>query len=147
MRKVYKIRHFITFQLVVFAGSVTYSQSEASLRGDEKPAVVRVPAKDGAIHFATGRDAVLYCVMTNDTKVLRRLLAEGHDIKTPLGTESWTFLHFASQKGYTGVAALLLRSGADLNARNSAGHTPWDVAIANSHKEMADWLLSYKSKH
>ena len=126
--------------LLAFSISSAYSEPEAPPAAEHKPVVVSVPDLDGNLHPMTGRDAILYCVMVNDTTHLGQLLAEGHDIKRPFGDQGLTFLHLAAQHGFIASGELLIRHGADLNARNADGLTPLDLAIGSDHMEMAVML-------
>ena len=108
--------------------------------------VVQVPGKDGTLKPLTGRDAIFYCVIVNDTDHLRLLLAEGHDIKSAIGDQGLTLLHHAAFKGHLKVAEMLLQSGADINARNAMGRTALDIATANGQTEMAKKLRGYAQK-
>ena len=46
----------------------------------------------------------------------------------------------AAIMGRTDVARILVKAGADLNARDSGGETPLMHALAHSHLEVADVL-------
>lgn len=126
----------VEFNLADFINSVA----------DRKAVVVQVPGKDGTLNPMTGRDAILYCAIVNDTDRLRLLLAEGHDIKSAIGDQGLTLLHHAAFQGHLKVAELLLQSGADINARNAMGRTALDIATANGQTEMAKMLRGYAPK-
>jgi hypothetical protein len=110
---------------------------------------VELRTLDGKVGYATGRDAVLQCVMVNDTTNLRRLIAEGQDIKAPLAgetTRGWTFLHLAALQGHAEVAELLIQSGADLNAKSNDGFTPLKIARDNRRSGVVAILQKYGAK-
>ena len=58
---------------------------------------------------------------------VKRLLDQGIDVNA-IG-HSNTLLHLAAQAGYAYVAAYLIVHGADVDARNSSGQTPTQVAM------------------
>ncbi|KAG6973948.1 hypothetical protein JG688_00003297 [Phytophthora aleatoria] len=71
-------------------------------------------------------------VSYNHMELVVFLLASGADVK--LGdNEMDTPLHRCET---VECAKLLLDHGADLNARNSEGQTPYDIAIEDEHKEL-----------
>ena len=112
------------------------------------PVRVKIRTLDGDVSYATGREAVLECVMVNDTDNLRRLIAEGQDIKTPLlgMAERWTFLHFAVSKGHEEVARLLLEHGAEVNAQSTNGTTALSIAQSHHQTNLIDLLRKYGAK-
>ncbi|KAF1785093.1 Ankyrin repeat-containing domain [Phytophthora cactorum] len=71
-------------------------------------------------------------VSYNHMELVVFLLASGADVK--LGDNDMdTSLHRCET---VECAKLLLDHGADLNARNSEGQTPYDIAIEDEHKEL-----------
>ena len=58
--------------------------------------------------------------------------------KTKLG---WTALHFATHKGYTELAAYLVKSGAALDGMTIKKQTPMHLAAAAGQKETCQKLL------
>lgn len=71
---------------------------------------------------------------------LRRLLAGGMDANTPLGVRRGTLLHQAAHSGKDRLAALLLRAGADPNAKKTDGQTPLQAAVWGGHPELVKLL-------
>jgi ankyrin repeat protein len=51
-----------------------------------------------------------------------------------------TILHSAARTGYPRVMRLLLQKGGDASARNAAGRTALDIALANGNSEAAELL-------
>lgn len=103
----------------------------------EAPTPVLVEARTldhRLIGFYTGRDAIYGCVISanaGNVGVLRRLMKERHDLKTPY-SGGWTLLHFAAFQGTPQAVTLLIEHGADVNARISDGPSVLDVA-RNGH--------------
>ena len=117
----------------LFTVALILASGCAHPRHAKEPVRVEIRTLDGEVGHVTGRGAVLECVMSNDIKNLKRLIAEGQDIKTPLPghSRSWTFLHLAALQGHAGAAELLIQNGADVNAKSKDGVTPLGVAQAS----------------
>ncbi len=78
-------------------------------------------------------------VKTGDFPTTRRLLGEDPALANARDKEfGATALHWAALRGHSAVAGLLIASGADPAARNSAGETPEQVARRSKHPEVAD---------
>ena len=118
-----------------------------SSRSVREPVHVEERTLDGSVGYSIGRDAVLTCVTLNDTKNLKRLIAEGQD-QIPLrgSKEGWTFLHIAAQKGHVEAAELLIKNGADVNAKTDAGFTPLKIAEEQHQSRMIDLLHKHNAK-
>jgi len=67
--------------------------------------------------------------------------AYGHHKPSP--GWGYTLLHFAVEGGQKGVAALLLESGADVNAQNERAPTPLHVAAKEGRAGMAKFLFRH----
>jgi ankyrin repeat protein len=68
------------------------------------------------------------------------LIAHGADVNAR-GPNGWTAVHFAAQRN-TGpkTLALLVDSGADLEARDDDGHTPREIAQRNGKVRLVEWI-------
>jgi ankyrin repeat protein len=69
--------------------------------------------------------------------MVKLLISYGEDI-TQTVPEGTTLLHLAAEKGHADVVELLIQKGAALNAENSQGDTPLDVAINHGQKKAAN---------
>ncbi|MGC2745487.1 MAG: ankyrin repeat domain-containing protein [Candidatus Angelobacter sp.] len=56
-------------------------------------------------------------------------------------------MHLAAEGGYEEVAELLLTHGAEVNAKDNEGDTPFSDAISFGHEHMAEWLTSARQRH
>ncbi|XP_078594959.1 uncharacterized protein LOC144872546 [Branchiostoma floridae x Branchiostoma japonicum] len=72
-------------------------------------------------------------------QTVRRGLEAGVDINAR--RDSWTSLHVASQYGQTEVAELLIKNGADLEARDIFDQTSLHVASLSGQTEVAELLI------
>ena len=117
-------------------------------RHSSQPVRVESRTLDGKPYSLTGRDAVLHCVMVNDTNHLRQLVAEGQDIKSPFRelANGWTVLHLAAQEGHVEVARLLIENGANVVAKSANGATPLSIAESNHRTEVIELFRKYVGK-
>ncbi|MHC4570142.1 MAG: ankyrin repeat domain-containing protein, partial [Planctomycetota bacterium] len=51
-----------------------------------------------------------------------------------------TPLCVAVRWGYQDIAELLLENGADINAKDSGGKTPFDIAIEKDYRALSEFL-------
>jgi hypothetical protein len=132
------------FPAMVFLLGVGCSQ----LHHAPEPVRVARSTKEGRSYYESGRDALLTCVIVNDTKNLRHLLAEDPDINTPmLGSESrWSFLHFAALHAHPEVVELLLEHGADVRAKTPAGVTALSIAQDGAQGKNGEELIERSRK-
>lgn len=89
--------------------------------------------------------AVLY----NDTARVRRMLAAGVDVNEKSKTEvaqGGTALHFAAALGEDGMVRLLVDAGADIEAVDKYGRTPFEIAKAMRNPEIAKYLKETELK-
>jgi ankyrin repeat protein len=50
----------------------------------------------------------------------------------------------AAQMGQREIVEILVRGGADINSKSTAGETASDLALANQHREIAVFLNQYQ---
>lgn len=77
---------------------------------------------------------------TDGDQVLRRMLEEGADPNTPAGPLSETPLHVATRRRRHSAVELLLEQGADIDAKNAGGKTPYAHAVRRGFVEIAELL-------
>ncbi len=89
------------------------------------------------------RSPLLSAVMMQGGQPAVELLL-GHKAHVNVGRAGygWTPLHEAANRGNKAIAELLLKAGADVNARDRGGSTPLYRAVANKHLETAEFLLT-----
>ena len=84
--------------------------------------------------------------LKGDLAALRSLLGQSTCTRAVLSTTKagQTALHYSSRRGHAAASSLLLRAGADPNAREDAGWTPLMLAAKRGHAETAAQLLDAK---
>ena len=83
-------------------------------------------------------------VVLGDAKAVTRLLANGADVNTKGrydDHDGLTALFLAATLGYKEIVKILLRHGADVNAKTNKGLTALNSASNNGHKEVVNLLL------
>ena len=122
-----------------------------------------------AAAFATGcgtpcaddpdREAAFDAAWRNDLEAMRRLIARnpraastgqcappdtliGRLVARQLGAGTPTVLHIAARQGHAEFAAMLLKAGADVEARDSEAATPLHPAAHYGHDEVVRVLLA-----
>jgi ankyrin repeat protein len=73
------------------------------------------------------------------------LLIAGADVNAHNSNEHWgtTPLHAAAHANQAAIAALLIKHGADLNAKDLNGHTPLHHTTFHKAKKVADLLRKH----
>ncbi|XGA08208.1 MAG: ankyrin repeat domain-containing protein [Wolbachia endosymbiont of Xenopsylla cheopis] len=57
-----------------------------------------------------------------------------------------SLLRWVARKGYITIARLLIKLGADVNAKDNDGETALHCAAVNGHKKTVELLSNYKIK-
>ncbi|CAH0480077.1 unnamed protein product [Peronospora belbahrii] len=87
---------------------------------------------------------------TDNVVKMKRLLARGIQVDTlgehVEGVHRRTPLHWAAVVGKVNAAKLLLKVGADPNAKDRDGRTPLHWAARNNHDEVVSLLLAYNAQ-
>lgn len=79
-------------------------------------------------------------VSNNRISIVKIFIDKGIDINLQYKCNGNTPLHLASEKGYYGIAKLLIEAGADKTILNSKNQTPLDLAITGEYTETANLL-------
>ncbi len=88
---------------------------------------------------------IIKAAKTGDADAVRKLLEADKSLVNARDTDNSTPLHCASWKGHPEVAAILLDSGADINAKNTNDHwgdTPLHAAAHGGQKAVAEILIA-----
>jgi cytohesin len=89
-----------------------------------------------------GMPPLIYAVTGGFQPVVELLLAYKADPNVG-GTQSrWNPLQEAAERGRKGIAEVLLKAGADVNAKAKDGWTPLHIAVSGKQREVAELLLA-----
>lgn len=97
------------------------------------------------INIGYGKTPLHFAARYGKEKSATYLIAvqENLDIKD---SDGWTALHTAAYHGQLGIAAKLLKAGADPNLVSGSGSTVYGMASSGGHPEMMDMLKPYMKK-
>ena len=102
----------------------------------------RVAPEGASLYVAKRGTALHVCAAANRLAVATHLVeVAGADVNSPAGAHGATPLHVACRCGHAAVAGLLLRNGADRDARDEQGDTPLHRAVEGGHVDLARRLL------
>ena len=96
----------------------------------------------------SGTPLLLQAVIENNQPAVELLLAHQADVNATnkgVNSDGMAPLHTGAAFGYTNIAELLLKSGADVKARDKNGDTPLHLAVRNGRRELAELLLANKA--
>lgn len=82
------------------------------------------------------RQAMLAAVAKGDLTKLHWLLAKNVEVNFSEGGMTPAML--TAEKGYTDIMQILISHGADMHAKNEAGKTPMEIALANGFSRTAE---------
>ena len=97
-----------------------------------------IPGREGAY-------ALTSAAANGHTVVVELLILWECDLMVRYGTEQSTALHLASENGYLECCRLLVKAGADINARNGLDDTPLILACYNGFTSLVKYLLAHQA--
>jgi quinoprotein dehydrogenase-associated probable ABC transporter substrate-binding protein len=106
--------------------------------------IVNMLVKAGAKLEAADNDGLTplgVAAQNGKSKSLEALVAAGADVNQPIGQAHYTPLMLASIAGSADIAQLLIKHGANVNAKNAGGVTALMVAAANNTTRVGSLLL------
>jgi serine/threonine protein kinase len=133
---------------------VKVTQTNANTAEDEKAkdeaakAWLRRPVvgstHDGKSFQLAGHDALMHCVMTNNSEALNRLLTvDKYDLDFSPGNGQWTLLQTALQHSCLETTSLLLQHGANPNFASKGTPLPLELAKRSGRKELVALVQKY----
>jgi ankyrin repeat protein len=129
--------HFETARFLRRNGATLDFVSAAAL-GEEKYFRKELPGTDKETKYY----AVLAACQSGEAHIVSLLLDDGVPVE---GIKVWEYsvspLHHASRRNKENVARLLIKRGADVNARNRDGQGPLYEAVYHGHHQMVRLLL------
>lgn len=85
--------------------------------------------------------ALHWAALTDNIEAAGVLIAAGADVNAASRGDGATALHLTAQRGSIGVAASLIEAGANMDARDTAGEAPLNLAAGNDQPAVALLLL------
>lgn len=79
--------------------------------------------------------------MANDPAEMKEYILSREDVWLDHYRNGNTLLHYAANRGYLDIVTLLLKKGADINARDKDGRTPLHEAMAYRRYDVARFLV------
>ncbi len=99
---------------------------------------------DGKSFQLTGHDALMDCVMRNNSEALNRLLTmDKYDLDFSPRNGQWTLLQLAILHGCIETTSLLLRHGANPNFASEGTPLPLELAKRSGRKELVALVQKY----
>ena len=89
-----------------------------------------------------GSSPLLRAVMEGAQPAVELLLAHKADPNVGRPQDGWTPLQEAAQREIKGIAQVLLKAGADVNAKGTYGFTPLHMAVSRKQREVTELLLA-----
>lgn len=109
--------------------------------------IVELLFQNGAMVNATKHISPLYIACENGSVRITELLLQHNMHKALLAFKNefgWTPLHIACQNGHVSIVKMLVKAGCDINAVECKKCTALDVAIANKHIKIVQFLRMCK---
>ncbi|KAG9346086.1 hypothetical protein JZ751_007904, partial [Albula glossodonta] len=80
--------------------------------------------------------------------VIAHMIQDGCEVDGRDSVSHWTpLMRVSAVGGNVAVASLLIKAGADVNARDKNGKTPLMVAVLNNHEKLVQLLLEKGADH
>jgi hypothetical protein len=99
---------------------------------------------DGKSFQLAGHDALMHCVMTNNSEALNRLLTmDKYDLDFSPGNGQWTLLQTALQRSCLETTSLLLQHGANPNFASKGTPLPLELAKRSGRKVLVALVQKY----
>jgi len=91
-------------------------------------------------------EALIEAVKNGDLDGVRAELEGGADVNAAGSEQEWTPLNFAAGKGDLALVELLVESGADVFKTGRDNRTPYKIAVAAGHADVARALADAEAK-
>ncbi len=103
-----------------------------------------VMEKEGQGLFKDGsrnKNLMLEAVKGGSVEIVKTLTAENVPLETKADIYGWTPIHYAACQGRAAMVEFLMGIGVDIDARNAAGESAYNLAASMGNKELQDLII------
>ncbi len=135
----------LLFVFAISSSSASFADNalhKAIIKGKEKKALRLIEKDKGIEELAdNGFTPLLLAVNRDQVAVISALIEKGVSLETRIGPSRFTALHSAVIGGSVGAVNSLVKAGANIEAVDANGATPWMTALRRNSPEIAIKIL------
>ena len=135
----------LLFMFAIFASTATFADNalhKAIVKGKEAKAL-RIIRKGKGVEELTdsGLTPLVLAINRDQVDVFSALIETGVSLETRIGPSRFTVLHIAVSGGNFDAVKILVKAGANIEAVDAEGTTPWMAAVRRDTPEIAIMML------
>ena len=125
---------------IALAIALTEMMNDGQISRNRALELAEMVLRTNALRLYDFKSTMHQAADAGDAAKVKAFIQEGIDVNEK--GHGCTPLHCAARHGHKDVAELLIAEGADINAKDTQGRTPTDLAINKGREEMAKLLVS-----
>lgn len=140
---------YVLLGLIIYSSSVFAEDLELAAYNGEKHKVIEILKSKPDINHrdSFGGTALHGAMFQKDISIINILLDNGFDPNAKGIKNGYTPLHDAVWASNMEAVKVLLRRGSNPEIKNNNNLTPYEMALKDGKKEMADYIKSYSEKN